>query len=155
VSAIWTIGYERASLDEVIAALKRANVTLLIDGRELPNSRRAGFSKRQLAAGLDEAGVGYHHLKLLGTPKAGRDASRRGDKVMMREIFSAKLATPESQLALREAAEAATRQRACLLCLEHDWRDCHRAIICEALEPLGFSAQHLEPQMRTNFPSAT
>jgi uncharacterized protein (DUF488 family) len=147
VSAIWTIGYERASLDQVIAALKAADIALLLDIRELPNSRRAGFSKRMLEASLNAAGIGYQHLKPLGTPKAGRDASRRGDKATMRAIFAAKLATPESQLALREAAERANGAHACLLCFEHDWRGCHRAIVCEALEPLGFSARHLDPMI--------
>jgi uncharacterized protein (DUF488 family) len=144
VSALWTIGYERAALGEVIATLQAARIALVIDVRELPNSRRAGFSKRQLEAGLDEAGIAYRHLKPLGTPKAGRDASRRGDKATMRAIFEAKLATPESQLALAEAAALARAQRAYLLCLEHDWRGCHRAILCEALAP-AFTAAHLEP----------
>ncbi len=143
MSEIWTIGYERASLAEVIAALKAARIDLLLDIRELPNSRRAGFSRRQLESGLHEAGVAYRHMKPLGTPKAGRDAAKRGDHATMAHIFQAKLAAPESQLALAEAADLAHAQRACLLCLEHDWRHCHRAIVAEALAPQGFHATHL------------
>lgn len=142
-----TIGYERASLAAVIAALKAAEIAIVLDIRELPNSRRAGFSRRQLEAGLAEAAIGYRHLKPLGTPKAGRLASRRGDKATMRAIFEAKLASPESQLALEEAAAIAGAQRACLLCLEHDWRACHRAIVADRLEARGFSARHLEPAL--------
>jgi uncharacterized protein (DUF488 family) len=133
-------------LNEVIAALRDAKVEIVLDVRELPNSRRAGFSRRQLEAGLAEAGIGYRHFKALGTPKAGRDASRRGDKATMRAIFGEKLAQPESQLALQEAAEIASGKRACLLCLEHDWRGCHRAIVADALEHQGFKAEHLEPE---------
>lgn len=140
---IWTIGYERASLPELIAALQAAQIDVLIDVRELPNSRRAGFSRKALSASLEEAGISYRHMKPLGTPKAGRDASRRGDKATMRAIFEGKLESPESQRALAETADIARGKRACLLCLEHDWRGCHRGIIAERLEAQGFAAAHL------------
>lgn len=140
---IWTIGYERASLPEVIATLQAAQIDVLIDVRELPNSRRAGFSRKALSASLEEAGISYRHMKPLGTPKAGRDASRRGDKATMRAIFEGKLESPESQMALAEMADIARGKRACMLCLEHDWRGCHRGIIAERLEAQGFAAAHL------------
>lgn len=146
-SEFFTIGYERASLPALIAELQRAKVDLLIDVRELPNSRRAGFSRRILAASLEEAGIAYRHFKALGTPKAGRDASRRGDKQTMRAIFEAKLESPESELALAEAADLARAHRACLLCLEHDWKGCHRAIVAERLEAQGLRPIHLAIEM--------
>lgn len=142
---LWTIGYERASLGELIAQLQQARIDVLIDVRELPNSRRAGFSRRVLAESLEAAGIAYRHMKALGTPKAGRVASRRGDKQTMRELFEARLESPESQLALAEAEAIARERRACLLCLEHDWRACHRAILAERLEARGLIAQHLAP----------
>ena len=71
---LFTIGYEKAAQSDVLAALKRARVQLLIDTRAVAASRRAGFSKRQLAAGLDEAGITYLHLQKLGTPAEGREA---------------------------------------------------------------------------------
>lgn len=146
MTIVSTIGYERAGLPAVIDALRTAKVELLLDVRELPNSRRAGFSKNIFASSLAEAGIGYRHFKALGTPKAGRDASKRGDKATMRAVFEAKIETPESQLALVEAAEIARVQHACLLCLEHDWRDCHRANICTHLEQrFGIKAKHLSP----------
>lgn len=148
MKVLTTIGYERASLRDVIAALKEAHVDILLDVRELPNSRRAGFSKRQLAAGLAEAGIEYRHMKALGTPKAGRDAAKRGDTRTMHAIFAAKLETPEAQLALAQTAEIASAQHVCLLCLEHDWRLCHRALVAERLEQAyAFKARHLAPAL--------
>ncbi len=144
-ATLWTIGYERASLAQLIETLRAARVETLIDVRELPNSRRAGFSKRHLRAGLEEAGLAYVHMRALGTPKAGRDASRRGDKTTMRAIFSGKMENPDSQIALAEVADIARTRRTCLLCFEHDWRACHRAILVERLTPQGFKAVHLEP----------
>jgi len=144
---LYTIGYERGSLSEVIAALRKAGVKTLLDVRELPNSRRAGFSKRMLDASLGEAGIAYQHMRALGTPKAGRDAAKRGDTATMHHIFAQKLETPESQLALIEAADIAQREPACLLCFEDDWHVCHRAIVVERLEKHGLKAVHLKPQI--------
>ena len=146
LSTLWTIGYEKAGQGALIAALTAAKIKLVLDVREVANSRRAGFSKKSLAAGLGEAGIAYVHLKALGTPKAGRDAARRGDVNTMQAMMAAKLAGPESQMALAEAAELAGQQRTCLLCLEHDWRTCHRALVAQELEAFGFQAKHLEPE---------
>ncbi|MBI1250719.1 MAG: DUF488 family protein [Alphaproteobacteria bacterium] len=142
---IWTIGYERAGQAELVAALRAAGIEVLADVRELPNSRRAGFAKRQLSASLEEAGIGYTHIKALGTPRAGRDASKRGDLATFRAIYEIAIAQPEAQLALRALKDMAQSKRVCLLCLEHDWRVCHRARICDALAEHGVQATHLVP----------
>lgn len=144
---IWTIGYEQTGVPGLIAALKSAKIKTVIDVREVANSRRAGFSKNILAASLDKAGISYVHLKPLGTPKPGREAARRGDIKTMHKIVEAKLDTPESQLALQEAAEIATKQRAALLCLEHDWRGCHRNNVAKRLAKKGFKANHISPEL--------
>jgi uncharacterized protein (DUF488 family) len=87
------------------------------------------------------------HLRPLGTPKAGREAARKGDNKTMRRIFEAKLVEPESQLALAEAAELAGKGRVCLMCLEHDWRVCHRAIVAEHLAAdFGLKPVNLSPE---------
>lgn len=144
---VWTIGYENVGQADFVATLKRAKIKTLIDLREVANSRRAGFSKKSLAAALDEAGIAYIHMKPLGTPKAGREAARKGDAKTMQRIFEAKLAAPESQLALAETAELAKQGRVCLMCLEHDWRDCHRSIVARHLEDeFGVKPTHLSPQ---------
>lgn len=145
VSRLWTIGYERVGASDFIAALKAAKIKTLVDVREIANSRRAGFSKTLLAASLNEAGIAYVHMKLLGTPKAGREAARKGDIKSMQRIFEAKLAEPESELALAEAAELARRGRTCLMCLEHDWRLCHRSIVADRLKDFGLTPTHLSP----------
>jgi uncharacterized protein (DUF488 family) len=147
VTKIWTIGYERVGVPDFVTALKSAKIKTLIDVREVANSRRAGFSKKALAASLDAAGIAYIHMKALGTPKAGREAARKGDTTTMQRIFEAKMAEPESQLALAEAAELAQKARTCLMCLEHDWRVCHRTIVARHLtEDFGLTPVNLSPE---------
>ena len=72
MQTLFTIGYEKAKPDAVLGELKRAKVDLLVDTRAVAASRRPGFSKRQLAAALDEDGIAYLHLQKLGTPAEGR-----------------------------------------------------------------------------------
>lgn len=130
---LFTIGYERASAAEVIAALNAAGVELLVDVRAVAASRRAGFSKSVLRASLEEAGVAYLHLRDLGTPKAGRDAARAGRCEEMREIFADWLNEPAAVTAFEQLAEEAGRRRTCLLCFEADPACCHRQVVAERL----------------------
>ena len=128
-----TIGYERATLDQVIERLTTASVEVVIDVRAIAGSRRAGFSKTVLSSTLAEAGIGYRHLRGLGTPKPGRQAARAGRTSEMHAIYHEHLKTPEAQLALEEACEIAASQRAALLCLEADVHQCHRAIVADLI----------------------
>lgn len=138
---LFTIGYERHGLPDFVRILSEAGVKTVIDVRALANSRRAGFSKRMLSASLGEAGIGYAHLKALGTPKAGRDANRSGDMARFWEIVDAALAEPAAQLALQEAREIATKSGpACLMCLEAEPHHCHRLRVAEML---GMATVHL------------
>ena len=75
---LFTIGYEQTPARAVLDELEAAGVKLLVDVRAVAASRRPGFSKNQLAAGLDERGISYLHLRGLGTPKDGREAARSG-----------------------------------------------------------------------------
>ena len=149
MTKLYTIGYEKVGQADFVAALKAAKVKTLVDVREVANSRRAGFAKKSLAAALDEAGIAYVHMKALGTPKLGREAARKGDTKTMTRIFEAKLVEPESQMALSETAELAKNGRTCIMCLEHDWHGCHRAIVARHIEEeFGIKPEHLSPEPR-------
>ncbi|MGE5269828.1 MAG: DUF488 family protein [Thiohalocapsa sp.] len=147
-NTLFTMGYEKARLADVVAALKDAGVATLIDVRDRPISRRPGFSKRQLAAAVEEAGIGYLHLQALGTPPEGREAGRRRDWNRFWDIVGDKLARPEAELALLDAAAAARKAPACLLCYEADWQCCHRRRVAEILTARhGFTVHHLAPAL--------
>lgn len=130
---LFTIGYEGATQPDVIGRLRSAGVETLVDVRAVAASRRAGFSKTILGASLNEAGIDYVHLRALGTPKAGRDAARKGHVAEMRDIFEQHLAEPEAQLALGRLKDLAGEKRVALLCFEADHAGCHRAVLAERL----------------------
>lgn len=145
-STLFTIGYEKARLPDVVAALADAGVKTLIDVRDRPISRRPGFSKNQLAAGLADAGIRYVGLRALGTPPEGREANRRRQWDRFWQIVDSKLAAEEAQHALMEAAAVARQEPSCLLCYEADWQCCHRRRVAEILAARhGFAVHHLNP----------
>jgi uncharacterized protein (DUF488 family) len=146
----YTICYEQTLLKDVISTLAAARVATLIDVRDRPISRRPGFSKRQLAAAIEEAGMRYAHLQALGTPPEGRLAGRRREWDRFWGIVEEKLARPEADLALQEAAEIVQAAPSCLLCYEADWQVCHRRRIAEILaQRHGFAVRHLVVRAET------
>ena len=128
-----TIGYEGKTQDEFLDELSQAQVELLIDVRAVAASRRPGFSKTALAGALRERGIDYLHLRALGTPKAGRDAARKGRIAEMRGIFEEQLETPEAVLAMEQALAAAAERHSALLCFEAEAACCHRAMVAERM----------------------
>src|ERR1700754_174557 len=132
---LYTIGYEQTPAKAVLDELESAGVKLLVDVRAVAASRRPGFSKTQLAAGLDERGIAYLHLRRLATPKDGREAARGGDMKALSRIYHAHLKPPQAK---EEMDELATLMRTtgpiCILCYERDHRQCHRKFIAEIIE---------------------
>jgi uncharacterized protein (DUF488 family) len=127
---LFTIGYAQAKPAAVLNELRRAHVDLLVDTRAVAASRRPGFSKRQLAASLDEAGIAYIHLQKLGTPAQGRAAARSGDLDTLWRVYDKHLKTAEAQDALDELlALIKSGKRVALLCYCRDPKACHRSRI--------------------------
>ena len=133
MTELLTIGYEGTTIDAVLDTLVEARVALLIDVRAVASSRKPGFSKRQLAAGLDARGIGYVHLQPLGTPKEGRQAVRAGHPERMEVIFRDHMTSDRSQAELAQAKQLARERPACLLCFERDHTTCHRHLVAEMI----------------------
>jgi uncharacterized protein (DUF488 family) len=131
---LFTIGYEQTPAAAVLEELQRAGVKLLVDVRAIASSRRPGFSKTQLAAGLDERGIGYLHLRGLGTPKQGRSAARSGDFGTLHAVYQTHLKTPQAREQLDELSSLVKKAGlVCILCYERDHAHCHRQWIAEII----------------------
>lgn len=132
---IFTIGYERATQAELIAALQKAGVRCLADVRAVPLSRRPGFSKNVLTAGLCEAGIDYVGFKALGTPPDGRDAARKGDLERLIRIYRAQLDDPAAIVQAAQLQELAAKHPTALLCFEREPTTCHRSVLLDEIMP--------------------
>ena len=142
---LFTIGYEQTPPKAVLDELEQAGVKLVVDVRAVTSSRRPGFSKKQLAAGLDERGIAYVHLAALGTPKEGRLAARSGKYDELYRIFSKHLQTIQAKEELDELSALVKKAGpVCLLCYERDHTHCHRQMIAEIIEDrAGVTVKHL------------
>ncbi|MDB5687185.1 MAG: hypothetical protein JWR77_1774 [Rhizorhabdus sp.] len=132
---IWTIGYEQATQAELVAALQAAGVTQLIDVRAVPLSRRPGFSKNILAAGLRGAGIDYINLKALGTPPEGREAARKGRNDVLAAVYARQLESSEAIVQAAQMIDMATDRPSALLCFERDPAGCHRSLLLNSAMP--------------------
>ena len=132
---LFTIGYEQTPAKAVLDELENAGVKLLVDVRAVTSSRRPGFSKNQLAAGLDERGISYLHLRGLGTPKEGREAARSGKFDALHKIYAKHLKTSQAKEELDELTSLVKKSGpVCILCYERDHLHCHRQWIAEIIE---------------------
>ena len=118
-TALFTIGYEGLALDEFVARLKASKIDRVIDIRELPLSRRKGFSKTPLGEALAAAGIGYLHLRSAGNPYRKEDDA----------LVKYRMHIADASDVIAEVAEAARGHRAALLCYEADPATCHRSLI--------------------------
>jgi uncharacterized protein (DUF488 family) len=129
---LYTAGYEGRAIDEFLDALAQAGVERLVDVRELPLSRRRGFSKTALRDALAEVGIDYVHVKPLGNPKPNRERYWSGDIVGGAETYRRHLHNG-SYSALVDLSDRLDHETCCLLCFERDHAVCHRDVIVESL----------------------
>lgn len=142
MKALYTIGYEGATLDDFLITLRQAGVTLLLDIREMPISRRKGFSKSALKQAVEAISIEYLHEKRLGSPKTIRDQLRRDhDYTTFFKQFNHYL---ETQTDLLHTLAAQLPGQVALLCYERDPQTCHRREVARALAELtGLTPRHL------------
>ena len=137
-----TIGYEGSSLGDFLENLKLAGVDLLLDIRELPASRRKGFSKTALREALEVAGIKYRHEPMLGSPREIRHQLRKHrDYATFFSKFNHHLETQDYRI--RELVGTLTGHIA-LLCFERNHEECHRTPVAEKFaEITGIRPRHI------------
>lgn len=134
-ACIVSVGYERRSVEELLELLAAHGVEKLVDIRELPLSRRQGFSKRQLARSLGLAGIEYLHLRAAGNPFR----KERADVERCLQLYESYLEEHPEVLEVigAELAEGTVA----FLCYERRHDCCHRSVLLDALIHQGRSLE--------------
>lgn len=128
VGPVFTVGYEGRSPDELFRLLVAAGVTVLVDSRWRPQSRKAGFSKSALQRECARRGIEYRHERDLGTPpEIMRQFRETGDYDW--DAYQAFLRTKASTV--DTVASVARTASICLLCYELDAAQCHRRFVAQ------------------------
>lgn len=142
---VFTIGYAGHTPESFLETIQAKRITLLVDIRTTPISRKPGFSKSALAARLAKEGIRYEHLRILGSPAELRHKLHEtGDYDTFFQSYREYLRSQPSGLG--EIAELAEGQRMCLMCVESCPDECHRSIVAQELLPLlghGVTISHL------------
>lgn len=143
---IFTIGYEGLSFEEFVSLLQQYEIDTVVDIRQLPLSRKPGFSKKAMAFNLQQSGIGYEHHAALGCPKDVRDQYKLDGSWQNYKIgFNAYLET--QQLAIARLARIAKEHKYALLCFEADHNMCHRSLVARAVKELAdISVKHIKKE---------
>lgn len=144
MTKLFTIGYSGQSLSDFGSLLVDNAVEVLVDVREIPISRKKGFSKSALSEFLREIGITYVHVRDLGSPRDLRNNVRESHDY---ERFFSSLrhlyAEPRFTEPFGMIAKESKIHRVCLMCCCSDWKLCHRRILCEQLESMVDKICHL------------
>ena len=132
-TALFTIGYEGRNLEEFAGRLKDFGVETLVDVRDIPLSRKKGFSKTPLSQYLQEVGIEYIHLKQLGSPKDLRGKVKEdGDYKYFYQEYSDYIQTQKPSI--ETLYQIAANNSACIMCYERNPYICHRLVVAEEIK---------------------
>ena len=142
---VYTIGYEGMDIDEFIRTLEINKIEQILDVREIPISRKVGFSKSKLESRLSADGIRYIHMKELGSPKEIREKLHATHDY--KEFFDSYRYYIGSNFSyIQDAWERVLEYRTCLMCFEKKPEECHRSVLAEYLlttMPLISEVRHL------------
>jgi len=141
---VFTIGYEGKKPEEFIDILKKNSVQGLVDVRELPLSRKNGFSKSVLDELLEKSNIVYRHYQELGSPRELRHKLwTEGNYPEFFKEYSEWLSSPKAKTYLTDLEGLAHVRTTAILCFEKDVEKCHRSIIKKRLIQDGFKVVDL------------
>lgn len=135
----FTIGYQGADADELATELRRQGVSVVVDTRLHPTSRRPAFRREALRATLEAHGLRYRSEPSLGAPKRIRPLAARR-QWLFRAAYKALLHRVADTV--EDVVRLARRETVALLCFELEPGQCHRLLLAEAMTstaPLAFT----------------
>jgi len=150
---VFTIGYEGLDIDKFMSLLTEHGIDTIVDVRELPLSRKPGFSKKALANALNLSGREYVHMVELGCPKPVRDRYRDDNNwKRYTDGFMKYLKTQDDAIA--ELSVLASASNCALLCFEADSNFCHRSMVANAVKDYsGVRVKHIKAAAKTASPA--
>lgn len=148
----WTIGHSTRSSEDFLAALGAHGITLLVDVRKLPGSRKyPQFNQDELSQALQEAGVRYEWWSELGGRRKGDPQSQNTAwRNASFRAYADYMQTSEFAAAMERLVETAEKERIAYMCSEAVWWRCHRGLISDYLKVRGHEVMHIQDAKRAD-----
>lgn len=143
VNTVFTIGYEGRDIDRFINRLKSHGIKQIIDVREIPLSRKKGFSKNALRERLADEGIRYIHMPELGSPSDIRHQYKNGGSERQFFYDYEKYVDDYRKSEIKLMDSYASAVPSALMCFELSYVHCHRKILAEKLSLLGYEVVHI------------
>ncbi|MGB9703399.1 MAG: DUF488 family protein [Candidatus Micrarchaeales archaeon] len=124
----YTFGYSSSSLEDFERILRELRIEVVFDVRRKAMSKRKEFCKESLQRFLKERGILYFWEKELG-----------GFRESYRDFVSS--------IVFKKALEkikSFSNKNVLILCMEKDWKKCHRKFIANELAKEGFKVFHIK-----------
>ena len=139
----FTIGYQGATPESFLKTLVSRGIKGLVDVREIPRSRKPGFSSAALARMLEINAIHYVHIASLGSPARTRELLKFNHDLstFLRDYERHLASVPD---ALDALVTIASSEPTAIMCYERDPSVCHRSVITSELTRRGFEIRHLE-----------
>jgi uncharacterized protein (DUF488 family) len=149
---IFTIGHSTRSAEDFIGLLREHGVSLLVDVRRFPMSRRyPHFNKDELASALHEQGIDYEHAEVLGGRRSPRADSRNTAwRNAQFRGYADHMDTPAYRTEVGRLVSRASELVQAVMCAEAvPWR-CHRNLLADALTARGVEVRHIVQPGKAN-----
>jgi len=145
---IFTIGHSTRSIPQFVDLLRVGQVSLVVDVRTVPRSRRnPQYNEDVLASELSEYQVGYTRIAALGglrgrSPGVPQALNGLWENKSFHNYADYAL-SDEYSAGLTECLNLASGHRCAIMCDEAVWWRCHRRIIADYLLARGKTVLHL------------
>lgn len=134
-TVVYAMGHSTRTIEEFIEILQTHSISMLVDIRTIPKSRRnPQFNEDVLKTRLEAKCIAYVHFKELGgLRKAKKDSVNTGWQNASFRGFADYMQTREFASAIRKLMRLAKLGRAVILCAEGNPFRCHRSLVADAL----------------------
>lgn len=144
----YTVGHSTRDIDEFVALLRAAGVSLVADIRTVPKSRtNPQYNKDALPERLAAFQIGYEHIAELGGLRGkaklvAPDLNGFWDNQSFRNYADYAL-SDRFRLDLERLIVLGRKRPCAMMCSEAVWWRCHRRIVADHLMARGESVFHL------------
>ena len=129
--SVYTVGYEKKTVDGFLANLINDGIEAIIDVRSNPVSRNYGFAGSTLKALAEKVKLHYYHLPELGIPSADRKGLDSPEKYeTLFESYREKM-LPKNADQVSRVVDLVRARPSALLCYEAAPERCHRGPLAD------------------------